>query len=355
MTVSFLYKRYEEKLERENNTYNYNAIQDYLLDGERLEKSKKPILWIHVPYEYNSRNWLSFGSRSSLQLNQPYLYLTVRSILKHCDQSFTVCFVDDNSLKKLIPDWNIDMTKLSDPILSNMRALGMMKLLYIYGGLICPLSFLCMKDLISMYSKGTRNNKMFVCEMVDRNSTSVKNDLYPSIQFCGAKRECKTVEDLCHYIQIISSNDFTAESKFLGQYDRWCMKKIEEGKINYIPGVEIGTKTLNDKVIVLDDLMSNHYLDLYTDTYGIFIPSNELLNRLQFGWFVRMSPRQVLESNTIIGNYLLLSMGPKEEGVLEPLKIAPNWISFWKTPLSAPVWGLKPSHLGNHVNRQGHP
>jgi hypothetical protein len=76
------------------------------------------------------------------------------------------------------------------------------------------------------------------------------------------------------------------------------MKKVEEGKMNLIEGVEIGTKTVSEEQIILDDLMSNHYLDLYKGTYGILIPSNELLNRLQYGWFVRSSPRQVLESDT---------------------------------------------------------
>lgn len=352
MVVGFLYRRYEEKCMREENKNNYEAIQQYLLDDVTLGKSKKPILWIHVPYEYNSRQWLSFGSRSSLDLNQPYLYLTVRSIIKHCDESFTICIFDDNSFKKLLPEWNIDMTRLSDPILSNVRILGQMKLLYKYGGMLCPISFLCMKNLSELYEKGTRGNKMFVCETVDRNSTSVRTNFYPSTSFCGAPKECETVERFCDYIQTISSHDHSAESKFLGQFDRWCMKNIQNGKINLIRGTEIGTKTIDDEQIILDDLMSNHYLDLYKYAYGILIPSNELLSRLQYGWFVRSSTRQVLESDTIIGNYLLLSIGKNEDGIIEPLEVdTRNWVGFWKTPLVNGVYGLKPNFLGNNLNR----
>jgi hypothetical protein len=342
---------------REENKDNYDAVQKYLLDDVTLGKSKKPILWIHVPYEYNSRKWLSFGSRSSFDLNQPYLYLTVRSIIKHCENSFTICIFDDNSFQKLVPQWSIDMTRLSDPILSNMRLLGMMKLLYIYGGLICPISFLCTKDLSGLYAKGTRGNKMFVCETIDRNSTSVRMNFYPSLSFCGAPKECETVAKLCNYIEIVSSHDHSSESKFLGQYDRWTMKNIECGKINLIEGIEIGTKTIDDKQIILDDLMSNHYLDLYKGTYGILIPSNELLIRLQYGWFIRSSPRQVLESDTIIGNYLLLSIGPyDQQGILEPLEVdTKNWVGFWKIPSGAPYYGLKPNFLGDNLNRISYP
>lgn len=352
IVLGILYRRFEDKRMREENKDNYEAIQKYLLDDITLGKSKKPILWIHVPYEYNSRKWLSFGSRSSFDLNQPYLYLTVRSIIKQCEESFTICIYDDNTFSKLLPGWNIDMTRLSDPILSNMRTLGMMKLLYTYGGMHCPISFLCMKDLSGLYNKGIRGNKMFVCETVDRNSTSNTRNFYPSMSFCGAPKECEKVAELCNYIQIISSHDQSAESKFLGQFDRWCFKNIESGKMNLIEGVEIGTKTVSEEQIILDDLMSNNYLDLYKGTYGILIPSNELLNRLQYGWFIRSSPRQVLESDTIIGNYLLLSVGPEQEqGILEPLEVKTNWVSFWRTPLNAPVWGLRPIYLGNNINK----
>jgi hypothetical protein len=348
--LGFFYKRFEDKRIREENRDNYDAIQKYLLDDVTLGKSKKPILWIHVPHDYNSRKWLSFGSRSSFELNQPYLYLTVRSIIKHCEDSFTICIFDDNSFAKLIPGWNIDMTRLSDPILSNMRTLGMMKLLYIYGGLHCPISFLCMKDLMGLYTKGTRGEKMFVCETVDRNSTSAYRNFYPNTSFCGAPKECETVAQFCSYIQTITSHDHTAESKFLGQYDRWTMKKVQEGRMNLIEGVEIGTKTIDDKQIILDDLMSNHYLDLYKGTYGILIPSNELLNRLNFGWFVRMSTKQVLESDTIIGNYLLLSIGPEDsQGILEPLEVKPKWVGFWKTPLYPGLYSIKPNFLGDNL------
>lgn len=355
LVLGLLYRRFEDKRMREENQENYNAIQQYLLDDVTLGKSKKPILWIYVPYEYNSRNWLSFGSRSSFELNQPYLYLTIRSIIKHCKESFTICIFDDHSFQKLMPDWSIDLKKLSDPILSNMRDLGRMKLLYKYGGLMCPISFLCMKDLMGLYTKGIRGEKMFVCETVDRNSTSARQNFYPTIAFCGAPKECGAVADLCNSIQSISSHDHTAASVFLGSYDTWAMQQINDGKINLIPGIEIGTKTIHDTPIIVDDLMSNHYLELYKDAYGILIPAKELLNRMNYGWFVRSSPRQVIESDTIIGNYLLISIG--KQGVLEPLEphtnkqIQREFVGFWKLPSDAPYYGLKPNFLGNNLQK----
>jgi hypothetical protein len=343
-------------MSREESSDIHESIQKYLLDDETLGKSKKPILWIHVPYEYNSRNWLSFGSRSSFDLNQPYLYLTVRSIIKNCDKSFTICIIDDTSFKKLIPGWNINMTSISDPILSNMRMLGMMKLLYIYGGIHCPISFLCLKDLKELYIKGTRGDKMFVCETVDRNVTSTDVDFYPNLSFCGAPKECETVRELCNFIQRTASHDYTADTKFLGEYDKWSKERIHSGKINMIEGVEIGTKTVDEKQIIVDDLMSNNYLDLYQGTYGILIPSEEILNRKKFEWFARLSPKQVMESDTIIGNYILLSQ-TDEKGILEPMEPITNnaienkFVGFWKTPGYPGLYGLKPNFLGDNLQK----
>ena len=104
VAFGILFQKYLEKqASKGGNNSNYNDVKQYLLTESSLAKSKKPIMWIYTPYEYNSRDWLSFGSRSSYNLNQPYLNLCVRSIINHCDKSFTICIVDDNSFAKLIP------------------------------------------------------------------------------------------------------------------------------------------------------------------------------------------------------------------------------------------------------------
>ena len=148
ISLGILYQKYLDKLSSITPFDDYGEIKKYLLKDKTLDKSKKPILWIYIPHEYNSRNWLSFGSRSSNELNQPYLYLTVKSIIKNCDESFKIVLIDDGSFNKLIPNWNINISLLSDPMKCYVRQLAMAKLIYAYGGLNVPISFLCFKDLI---------------------------------------------------------------------------------------------------------------------------------------------------------------------------------------------------------------
>ena len=355
VSASILYNWYEEKQLKMKEMNDFTDIQKYLLGDEDLGKSGKPVLWIHIPYEYNSRNWTSFGSRSSLELNQPYLYLTIKSIIMKCDESFKICLIDDASFEKLIPGWNVSMKTISQPILDNMRQLAMMKLLHIYGGVICPCSFLCMRNLIGMYEKGTRNGGMFICENNDRTITSTEKQFIPDIHFCGAPKKNDAVKDLSHFIQHIISTDSTAESRFVNDIGNWCLNKIKIGEIFLLNGMEIGIKCENSRPIKIEELMSSNYLDLYAETFGILIPAQDILMRRQYEWFARLSEKQVLESDTIISKHILIASTTNKNAGLEPLQNKPaKWVGFWKTP-NVSIFGQKPNFLGDNVLLEKYP
>jgi hypothetical protein len=104
--------------------------------------------------------------------------------------------------------------------------------------------------------------------------------------------------------------------------------------------------------------LSNYYLHISPNAYGIYIPANEILIRRKFEWFARMSPKQVLESDTIIGNYLLLVTAPGNNKILEPLnnkvnkEITDKFVGFWKTPLYPGLWMVaQPNMLGDNIPR----
>ena len=343
IACAFLYNRYEDKLAREEPTDVSVILQRYMLTQDSLADTKKPILWIHINREYNSRNWLSFGSRSSLDLNQPYMSLTIRSIVNQCADSFHICMIDDDAFSKLLPNWSINMTSISSPILDYIRFMGCAKLLYMYGGMIVPPSFLCMRNLINMYEHGTSKNEMFLCENIDRNITSTSYDFYPNMRFMGAQQNAHVMGEFIEYIQRLISSDFTSQAEFLGDMNRWCNSRIKNHKITLIGGKLVGVKTMDDQPILVDNLLSNEYIDIYPDTYGIYIPADEILNRRHYEWFARLSPKQVLESQIIISKYILLASAPdSSRGVIEPMYTKPNWVGYFKTDLLPDLWGLRP-------------
>ena len=63
----------------------------------------------------------------------------------------------------------------------------------------------------------------------------------------------------------------------------------------------------NNQPVLLDDLMSDDDdFKISECTFGVYIPADDILKRLNLQWFARLSPQQVLESNTIIARQLLL-------------------------------------------------
>jgi hypothetical protein len=213
------------------------------------------------------------------------------------------------------------MNKVSGSTIEYARQLGISKILYEYGGLIVPPSFLCMRNLISLYEMAENNNKMVICETINRNITSTTKEFFPNMNFMAAPKGAQVVGELVDFIERTMKRDYTAQAEFLGEFDRWCEYRVRKNKIIKVDGKLIGTKDMNDKMVLLDDLMSNEYIDFYADAYGIYIPADEILNRRHYEWFARMSQEQVLESRVIICKYILLATAPDAKmGVIEPLK-----------------------------------
>jgi hypothetical protein len=315
--TGILYHRVEAKRLREQALSESETEQQirakYTMTSQTLAKSKLPILWVHIPYKLNDRNWDSFGSRTSRELNQPYLHLTVKSIIAQCSKSFTICMVDDTSFETLLPEWRVNLREVAEPISDNIRQLCMMKLLHAYGGIVCPISFACLRDLSEMYETGTKNNSLFVCELNNIRPHIFTGNSAPTITFCGAPKDNSRVGELIRFMEIAISKDQSAETNFNDIYGRWVNNVSATDSniqsINRIDGVQIGVKTADRKEIQLHDLMSNQYLDIDSEAYGILIPSDKILASHEYRRFAKMTEKQVLESDMAIGKYMLLACG----------------------------------------------
>jgi len=279
----------------------------YKNTAKKLEKERKPILWVHIPYEYNSRNWSSFGSRTSFNLNQPYLYITLKSMIMRCDESFHVCIIDDMSFTRLLPGWKVDMKLLGDPVKQYMRQLGICQLLYKYGGLNIPISFLCMKDLYYIWDRGTSHKGVFTIETVNRDMSKDENTFKPNVKFLGSKKNNETMFQLTRYIEYEISKDYTDQMKFLGAINNYLVEEIQSKKIYMFDSGYIGAKTSSGGAIIIDTLMSSEYIELADTCHGIYIDMYDLLNRTKYEYFPRMSMRQVCEGTSMLSKYMLLS------------------------------------------------
>jgi hypothetical protein len=283
-------------------------IRRYLLNDSPLYGYNRPKLWIHSKYEVNSRTWKSFQSRNTTDLNQPYIHLTIKTIINQCGEDFNICLIDDESFSRLLPDWNIEISTMAEPMKSQFRELAMIELLYIYGGIIVPNSFVCSRNLLPLYKKGIERDLPFVCENVNRtmNVQDAKRLFIPDINMIGAKKRDPIIKETIDYLKIRNQNPhFNNESDFVGYTAQWCLSKIALGKMMLIGGESIGVKTIDGKTILLEDIMEEKMLNLCPKkNFGVLIPREEILARPKYQWFAVLSSDELLKTNMFITRFL---------------------------------------------------
>lgn len=291
----------------------YKLIKDYLLNESPLYGSNRPKLWIHSRYEINARNWKDFSSRNTDNLNQPYLHLTIKSIINHCGNDFNVCLIDDESFNKLLPSWDVNVRNMAEPMKSKYRELGMARLLQVYGGIVVPNSFLCIKNLKPLYEEYNNKGKAFVCESINRtcdlkNNTTNK-DFMPNTYFMGASQNHNSIIKIVEYLQsILSSTHITMKTQFIGIVQDKCQQLINNGEMELVDGKVLGIKTTKNHSIIIDELMEESYLDLDNSALGIYIPREEILMRNKYNWFAVLPITDVLNSKMIISKYITTSL-----------------------------------------------
>jgi hypothetical protein len=295
----YIYSKYQNTEEIFESYEHYKLVSDYFI-GDDMHKSK-PILWIYTPTEINARNWNDFYSRNTLKLNQPYLQITMKSIFDKCKDSFNVCLINDDVFNRLL-NWNIVIDDLSAPVKNHYRQLGMSMLLYEYGGIIVPPSFLCVKDLHDMYTSGLGKSTMFVVENINRTVTHDQEMYLPDVQMMGCRKKSLLMKKLVDFQESLFL-DKTNQPDFIGNVSLWCKKQ----EITIIDGMYIGVKKVDNTPVNVSELLGNNPVTIADCTYGIYLPQEEILYRSKYSWFARMSTQQILKSDLTISKYMLAS------------------------------------------------
>ena len=298
------------------NGYYYSMIEKYLLNKDNLGSGGplKPILWVYlqndniITPEVNSRFWYNFGSRTSTNFNQPYQKLTIQSIINKCSDDFNICLIDDSAFNILIPNWNINLKNTALPLKSHIQSIAITSLLNAYGGLLVPSSFICLKSLKGVYEEILKDDKILVAEFNNRVcNEKLTSNVIPYSIFMGCKPNSRVMQNFNNYLSVLASTDFTMEQDFLGKSNLWLEEQIAMNQVKCLSGISIGTQNKDGDAVNIEELLGSSFIDFCPNALGIYIPWNELINRVSFQWFVRLSPEQVLRSNTFIGKTLLVN------------------------------------------------
>jgi hypothetical protein len=313
MVASVVGKKYKQYLDEGHQNNDNRLIKKYLLNNGGEYHSSRPLLWIHSKYEINSRAWQSFGSRNTFDLNQPYLHLTIKSIIYECGHDFNICLIDDNTFARLLPAWKVNMSAIAEPFLLHYRELGLVQLVYEYGGIVIPNSFLCFRSPIRLLDNP---DTPFVCENINRGST-ISLDFTPDIRFLGAGHKKNPIMgELAEFLTARNMfPHYSTEGDLCGDVAKWCMEKIRRRELKLVSAENIGAMTTKKTAIRLDNLMEENYLDISKSAIGIFIPADELLNRPAYQWFSVLSTDEIMQTTCILGKYIIKTVDKITNGV----------------------------------------
>ena len=291
LTMSYYRNKYvEEKDEFHNELVN---IDSYFYSERYVSESKRRKIWLHIPFEKNSRNWSNFGSRTSTDLNLAYMMLCMKSIIDYCGSSYDIIIIDDTNFPDLLKN-DIDMLKLSGSLKDKYRELCLMQILYKYGGIIVPPSLYLHKNIKEIDDQSV----WYVAEITNKENVSYA-PLYPSTIFTGSPANNVQLNDYIKYYSDEIANDFGEHSlHFSHNYMR-------KHNIHKLDGKLIGVKDKFDKPLMIEDLMEHKQILLDDRHVGVYIPHTELIKRTKYNWYCALNAEEVLKCNIFISNYML--------------------------------------------------
>lgn len=105
----------------------------------------RPIAWVYIPEEINSKTWLDFASRRHVQDISPINYICLETIYKHLYRDFNIVFFNQNHIDGLLKEHSNHFSKTKDNYVYN--TLLKYSLLEKYGGIYIPNDTLFIKNI----------------------------------------------------------------------------------------------------------------------------------------------------------------------------------------------------------------
>jgi hypothetical protein len=135
--------------------------------------------------------------------------------------------------------------------------------------------------------------------------------------FIGAPKRSPIIQNYASYLkQRVSNGYYTSEHEFAGYSAHWLNYEVKKQTIKLIDGMYIGIKNVRGKPILIEELMEEQPLELYSSsTYGILIPMEEMLKRTKYQWFSVMNMSDILKNNTIISKYINHALIDEEDPI----------------------------------------
>ena len=291
-----------------------NPFQDKNL---LLKGMDRPVAWIFInTSDVNSRSWADFMSRSSNVMNLPFLNLCYQSIVANLKDKFRFEMIGGlQDLAERLGGWDVlpsslqnPQTVLREPELNWVRAAVLAK----WGGLWVDPATVWLKSLpITVLPK---DKVVFFGTNPDDTYATVKD--VPSLKVIWSPKPSHPL--WLEWEQKVRERLEwrTGGSEFRHDERKDIVDAVQNfpNDVQVVRLPEISRKGGNRRRIELEDILASGTegdLPFDVPTNGVYlpIPYPEILERESFGWFLRMSEEQIMESDLVISHLLKRNLG----------------------------------------------
>jgi hypothetical protein len=292
-------------------SYSKNAmLLNPFLDKHLLERGlNKPVLWLYYnDSDVNQRQWLDFGARNSYALSIPFLNLCYQRIVEKNHNEYQVRVIAGlTGLAELIGADSLP-DDLRNPIASvNHAEMNWIRttVLSRFGGLWVSPYVVCLKS----FGVLPKDKVVFFGTDMNETYSGSAGTIVPGMRAVWSPVKHHPMfnewEAVC-YDRI--------QNKRGGQQIRhdesWDFVRFsaEYGGIMVDPHAELGRKA-DGKRLQLEDLLASGIdgvIPFAIYPHSIYVPFSwtELRDREMFGWFLRMSEKQIMESDLAVSALL---------------------------------------------------
>lgn len=289
-------------------TYQKSVEENLFRDKDLLNKGLNlPVIWLYYDNsDVNSRWWADFGARSTRALNLPFLNLCFQSIVMANHGRYRVEVINGlTDFAQRLGGWEEmprglrnPLAKVNAPALNWIRATTLAK----WGGLWVHPATICLKAFPELPEDGSA---VFYGTDPDESYSGAQGTAVPSMYVMGCKNAGNPI-----FVNWSGESFRRLEAQGGGGEVRgdakWDFVSFASGQagVQLMPTAELSRKK-NGKRIQIEDLLASGQegvlpFNIPASTVYVPIPWPELRDRRMFGWFLRSSEDQILNSDLVI-------------------------------------------------------
>ena len=263
--------------------------------------SEYPVIWLYYDTsQVNARSWSDFMARSSRVINEPFLNLCYKTIVEKNAGTYRVDVING------LPDLAMRMggwENLPEPLRSPLADVGEKELNWIRAAVLARWGGLWLHPAtICVHGFGKLDAGSIVAFGSDPWEEKGESPV-PSMRAIWAGRA--GMEELVGWEAVARERVESRSSNSEVRRDEvWDWKRFCEGRATLLPGAELNRKRDGRRIEIEDLLMAgqegNYPFNISQDTIYIPIPWKDIQRRSAYGWFLRMSEEQIMESDIAV-------------------------------------------------------